>query len=197
MNQYQQTVKLDRQLTPGTAHELATRGFPSKTSIMAERIFSPLRSNTSSTMRENTLPEGSLLLFEPTRRTLSNDELLKAQLKHTNKHTIPTFYPTSNEKVAQAQMYFEENDKKHKTPVLNQSFPPKYAGPIGRKKVHKSESSTQTEKTLYKRQLVGLSEYSTWMFAEVDPFMQVRLYCLTLPFYSLLMENFDDCCDIL
>jgi hypothetical protein len=123
-------------------------------------------------LRENTLPQGSLILFEPTRRTLSNDELLKAQLKHTDKHTIPTFYPTNNEKVTGAKMFFEEKNKSLQTPTLHQSFPPKYAGPIGRKKVHKSESSTQTEKTLYKRQLNGLTEYSTWMFAEVDPFMQ-------------------------
>lgn len=178
MNQYNQTVKLDRQRAPGSATDLTNKGFPSKTSIMAERIFSPVRSrhqtnSNISTLNENTLPEGSLILFEPTRRTLSNDELLKAQLKHTNRHTIPTFYPDHNERVRSAQMFFEENNKKHQTPVLNQSFPPKYCGPIGRKKVHKSESSTQTETNLYKRQLNGLTEYSTWMFAEVDPFMQV------------------------
>ena len=124
---------------------------------------------------ERAVKDGALLLFSPTKRELSNEEILKNELMHSNKSTIPTFYPTYNKKVKESQMFYATNHPLENIPSLHQSFPAKYAGPIGRKKIHKSEISTQTENTLYRKPLNGLSEYANWMITEVDPFLQVSL----------------------
>ena len=136
-------------------------GYPSHT-----RSLSPIKGRYNK-------EEGPLLLFEPSQRQLSNEEILKAELSHSNKNAIPTFYPTKNRTVKDSTMYYATNTSYEHTPALYQSFPAKYAGPLGRKKIYKAESFTQTESGLDRRHIGGLSEYTSWMVSEVDPFLQV------------------------
>lgn len=118
------------------------------------------------TLTENTRKDGCLLKFEPMKRQLSNEEILRNELIAIRTTGHVQFNPVGNRKIETAEQIFTEP-----SPILLKSFPNTPTGPLGIKKIPTSDVGIQSGRILEKKNMHGLSEYTGWMIREVDPFL--------------------------
>lgn len=131
-----------------------------------------IKSNTK--MRSSGGGNTPLMLFEPAKKPLSNEEILRKQLHdaYTAGHVSFNPVPQANRKVQDAQMHFTSAPDAT-APILLNSFPTTTEGPLGITKKPVSDVETQVDMSVYKKHFHGLSEYTNWMMRDVDPFLNV------------------------